>query len=88
MNLSIQRKGKLMASWRERAQPVIAAVLAETAGQSEKVIRKALRDAFPFGPMEYHPYKIWLDEIKAQRGLKKLKPKVIEPPDPRQPEMF
>jgi len=75
-------------SWRDRARPVIAEVLKETQGQSEKEIRKALRDAYPFGPMQYHPYKIWLDEIKAQRGLKKAKPKEVEPPDPRQPEMF
>jgi len=78
-------------TWRERARPIIAEVLSETQGQSESSIRKALCDAFPFGPKQYHPYKIWLDEIKAQRGLKKTKAakvKESQPPDPRQPEMF
>jgi hypothetical protein len=44
--------------------------LSETVGKDEKEIRKALHDAYPFGPREYHPYKIWLDEIKRQRGSK------------------
>lgn len=48
-------------------------VLRETAGKSEKEIRQALRDAYPFGEREYHPYKIWCDEIQRQRGFKKKK---------------
>lgn len=54
-------------SWRDRARPIIAQVLRETAGNSETEIKKALFEAYPFGPREYHPYKIWLDEIKRQR---------------------
>jgi hypothetical protein len=77
--------------WREQAAPIIAGVLKETAGQDEKAIRKALMEAYPFGPKEYHPYRIWRDEIKCQRGLKA--PKVLRsrdplPPDPNQQEMF
>ena len=61
-------------SWRDRARPIIAKVLAETKGQDEKAIKAALFDAYPFGPREYHPYKIWLDEIKRQRKLPRPKP--------------
>ena len=57
-------------SWRDSARPVIAMVLAETDGQDDKAIRKALHDAYPFGVRAMHPYKIWLDEIKRQRHLK------------------
>lgn len=57
-------------SWRERARPIVARVLAATKGQDEKAIRKALREAYPFGPRAHHPYKIWLDEVALQRGLK------------------
>lgn len=53
--------------WRDRAGPIIARVLKETRGKSEKEIRAALREAYPFGERKYHPYKIWLDEIKRQR---------------------
>lgn len=41
----------------------------ETAGQDDKLVRKALREAYPFGPRENHPYKIWLDEIKKQKKI-------------------
>lgn len=62
-------------SWREKAAPIIAQVLQDTFGEREQVIKKALRDAYPFGPRQYHPYKIWCDEIRTQRGLKKAKQK-------------
>lgn len=80
-------------SWRDRAKPIIARVLADTRGQDEKAIRKALSDAYPFGPKQYHPYKIWLNEIKFQRGLKKPKQrpgfKRLSPaPDPRQTSLL
>jgi hypothetical protein len=55
-------------SWRDRARPIIAEVLRATAGQDEAAVRQALRDAYPFGARELHPYKVWLDEIKRQRG--------------------
>lgn len=56
--------------WRDRATPVIARVLAETRGEPEKTIRARLKEAYPFGQRQYHPYKIWLDEIARQRGKK------------------
>lgn len=79
--------------WREKSRPIIARVLKENAGADEQTIRKALKDAYPFGMREYHPYKVWLDEIAVQRGTKKKKnifgrkkKKVQE--DPRQERMF
>lgn len=56
--------------WRRQAQPIIARVLAESAGLSERAIRKALREAYPFGQRSLHPYRIWCDEAARQRGLK------------------
>lgn len=53
------------------AAPVIHRVLEETKGKEEKEIKKALREAYPFGARENHPYKIWCDEINRQRGKKK-----------------
>lgn len=58
-------------TWRDIAAPIIAKVLKETKGKDEKEIKKALFEAYPFGMREYHPYKVWLDEIKRQRGLKR-----------------
>ena len=63
---------KTNASWREVAAPIIARVLSETAGQDEKTIRRALRDAYPFGERSMHPYKVWCDEVARQRGIVKM----------------
>lgn len=62
-----------MKSWRDRAKPIIERVLRETAGQDEALIRAALRAAYPFGQRQYHPYKVWLDEIARQRGTRMVK---------------
>jgi hypothetical protein len=57
--------------WRREAQPIIKRILANAKASqwSEKELRRALRDAYPFGVRAYHPYKIWLNEIQRQRGL-------------------
>jgi hypothetical protein len=57
-------------SWRDHAREVIAEVLLEHRDSDEKTIKQALFDAYPFGERAMHPYKIWLDEIQRQRGLK------------------
>jgi hypothetical protein len=58
-------------TWRDIAKPIIQAVLSETQGLSEKEIKAAIKDAYPFGERAYHPYKIWLDEVRRQRGIKR-----------------
>lgn len=72
-------------TWRDKCRHIITEVLNDTEGKSEKEIKSALRKAYPFGERKYHPHKIWLDEIKVQRGLKKDQPKDI---DPNQTELF
>lgn len=68
---SIQLKDRYIGgggTWRDRARPIIAATLAQTKGQDEKSVRAALKAAYPFGVRRYFPYKVWLDEIRRQRG--------------------
>lgn len=77
-----------MKSWRDRCRPIIARVLAENQGKSEKEIRKALKDAYPFYEREYHPYKIWLDEIKVQMGKRKFGKGKRQPDNPDQQKLF
>ncbi len=57
-------------TWRQRFKPLIAEVLDQVRGRPEGEVKAALRDAFPAGPREHWPYRVWLDEIRAQRGLK------------------
>lgn len=59
-----------MSYWRDKAAPIVRQVLADTKGRPECEIKAALRDAYPFGQRQYHPYKIWCDEIRRQRGQK------------------
>ena len=66
-------------TWREHCRPIIVKVLTDNKGKSEKEIRKALRNAYPYGERAMHPYKIWCDEIKRQRGLKKVVKGYIDP---------
>lgn len=60
------RKGAGMATWREISARIVYDVLEKTKGQEPKAIRKALKEAYPFGEREMHPYKVWLAEIKRQ----------------------
>lgn len=60
-------------SWRDRARPIIAQVLKDTRGQTDKEIRKALRDAYPFGERRFHPYKMWCSEVRRQTGREAAK---------------
>lgn len=57
-----------MGDWREKAAPIIADVIRQVGRDDEKTLRKALRDAYPFGERRYYPYKVWRDEIKKQVG--------------------
>jgi hypothetical protein len=75
-------------AWREHAAPIIAEVLKQTAGKPEDEIKKALKEAYPFGPRKYHPYKIWLDEIKVQRGKRKFNERKLEPVPENQTDLF
>lgn len=53
-----------ISRWRERARDAITASLAATIGQPVAARIAALDAVYPFGPREYHPYKIWLSERK------------------------
>lgn len=73
-------------TWRDRCAPIIEKVLKETKGQGEAEVKKALFDAYPFGMRQYHPYKIWLSEIRRQRGIKSKPKKIAQ--DINQERMF
>lgn len=58
-------------TWRDIAKPIIYDVLQANKGADEKVIRKALKQAYPFGQRSLHPYKIWCDEVRLQTKKKR-----------------
>jgi hypothetical protein len=53
-------------TWRTHAAPVIREVIERVGTDDPKALRKALRDAYPYGERKYWPYKVWLDEIRRQ----------------------
>jgi len=52
--------------WRTEARAVIAKVRADNPGVTGPALKKLANAAYPFGPRQYHPYKIWLSELRAQ----------------------
>jgi hypothetical protein len=58
-------------SWRDHAAPIIAKVIERVGREDMKALKKALREAYPYGERSHHPYKIWCSEVRYQLGLKK-----------------
>ena len=52
--------------WRRIAAPIISRVIAEHGAEDMRGLRRALREAYPFGERRFHPYRIWCDEIRRQ----------------------
>lgn len=55
-------------TWRDIARPIIARVISEVGTEDMKLLRAALREAYPFGERRYHPYRIWCHEVRVQLG--------------------
>jgi hypothetical protein len=57
----------LQYSWREIARATIQRALqeAESQGLDAEAKKKYVNSRYPFGEHAYHPYKIWLSEMKA-----------------------
>lgn len=72
-------------TWREIARPIIQQVLRDHEDCDDATIKKALLEAYPFGERAHHPYLVWLDEIKVQRGKKGWRGEVY---NPNQTELF
>lgn len=58
-------------TWREYAAPIIADVIERVGREDVKALRRALREAYPFGERSFWPYKVWCDEIRLQRDGRK-----------------
>ena len=52
--------------WRDHCGPIIAKVIDEVGKDDMRKLRKALKDAYPYGQRSNWPYKVWLSEIKKQ----------------------
>ena len=53
-------------TWRDIARPIVAAAIKKSGHLPYKELKRAVSKAYPFGEREYHPYKIWLNEVQRQ----------------------
>ena len=63
-------------TWRSHCSPIIKKVIDEVGKEDMKKLRKALRDAYPYGEKENWPYKVWLSEIQQQLHVRDPRPVV------------
>lgn len=69
----------MQMTWREIHRPRIRAIIEKVGTHDKKALKNALFEAWEYGERKYHPYKIWLDEIRQQLGLKIVKKKAKSP---------
>ena len=66
-------------TWRAIAAPIIQSTIHYVGRTAPtKVIRKALREAYPFGQRKCWPYKVWCDEIHRQLGRRSRDTRTID----------
>jgi hypothetical protein len=70
-------------SRRDQARPIVATIVREVGLKDPKALRRALKDAYPFGQRAGWPYQVWLEEIREQIGG--MRPRK---PDPNQLSLF
>lgn len=57
------------STWRNAAAPIIARTIKQVGTDDMPALRRALREAYPWGERRLHPYKIWCDEIRRQLAV-------------------
>lgn len=57
-------------TWREIARPIIRQALATIKVRGAKKKQRALRPFYPFRERRGWPYRVWLDEVRVQLGLR------------------
>ena len=54
----------MKSPWRERSAQIIYKIIRDNPDIAIKELCKKISEAYPFGERKYHPYKIWLSEVK------------------------
>ena len=62
----------MKSHWREESAKVIYKIIKDNPSISIKELRRKISKAYPFGERKYHPYKIWLDEVRRAIRREKL----------------
>lgn len=59
---------------RSIASEIIRGVIADVGRDDPRALRRALRDAYPWGERQHHPYRIWCDEVRRQLERRTQRP--------------
>jgi hypothetical protein len=66
------------STWRRQARHIIEDIMGSlSAPLTEKEARAALRDAYPWGERQHHPYRMWCAEVRLDLAVRF--PKAKEP---------
>ena len=60
----------MKSKWRVISAEIIYKILKANPGKTDKEIKAIISEAYPFGERKYHPYKIWLNEVKKWMELR------------------
>lgn len=55
----------MTATWRQNANKCISKVIKDNPLATIPELKKLLREAYPWGPRKYWPYKVWCSEVRA-----------------------
>ena len=58
-----------MTTWRDACRPIIERTIAQHGTDDMSALRRALREAYPWGSRNRWPYTVWCDEVRRQLGL-------------------
>ena len=77
-------------SWSDRARTVIGEIHARLPADASYQDRvTALREGYPFGARENHPYQAWLKSQRAYLGKFRVGSLAVPPPEgPDRPRLF
>ena len=59
----------MIRTWRDHCSPIIADVIERVGKDDMQALRKALREAYPYGERKMWPYKVWCSEVRKQLKL-------------------
>jgi len=85
-----------MSDWSEKSRRICRQIAEDHPKATGKELRRLFRDAYPFGPRAYWPYKAWLTACRREIDAREGRPTALRPRhpgevaivDPRQMDLF
>jgi hypothetical protein len=69
-------------NWSEESRRIVAEIARQHPQATGKELRRLFRDAYPFGPRAYWPYKAWLTACRRQIDAREGRAPALRPREP------